>query len=217
MNDAYLTWRLGIGSIARAPAFLAMAMLFVIAPAGCGEKAKPTVVESKPAAEVYVPPGNLEPNIVRVNKIFESFPWLSYSSDGSGRVDGFKCAVYLESPTSRSKGVFGRGTIVVNMFRLEKDATGREMAVPVQEWQLPPETAYSFQSKNPTALGWGYGLRLRWDDNVSVAGSVVAIVIKFIREDGRVVSSSRKVLRVPVTGNAPPTNYRRSGNNPPVQ
>ncbi len=197
---------------ARALALLVLAF----APIGCGEKAKPTVTESKPVVNVYVPPDNLEPNIVRVNKIFESFPWLSFSADGSGRVDGFKCAVYLESPASRSKGVFGRGTIVVNLYRLDKDATGRELAVPVQEWQLPPEVAYSFQAKKPTGLGWGYGLRLRWDDNVSVAGNVVAIVIKFVREDGRVVSSSRKVLRVPVTGNAPPTNYRRSVN-PPLQ
>jgi len=162
-----------------------------------------------------VPAQNLEPNIVRVNKIFESFPWLSFGNDGSGKIDGFKCAVYLESANSRSKGVFGYGTLVVTMYRMDRDAAGGEVAAPVQEWQLPPEEAYVYQGKSPTSLGWGYGLRLRWDDRVQVGGRVVAIVIKFIREDGRVVSSSRKVLKVPLTGNqaAPVPMSRRSGRN----
>lgn len=141
-------------------------------------------------------------NIVRVSKIFHSYPWLSFADDGSGRIDGFKVTVYLESPDSHDKGVFGTGTIVVDMYRLDRDTTGREVSTLVQEWELPSEQAYVWQAKKPTLFGWGYGLRLRWDKDVDVEGKKVAFVIKYVREDGRVVSSARKVFKVPLSGSS---------------
>lgn len=141
-------------------------------------------------------------DIVRVNKFFEQYPWLSFDSGGVDRIDGFKCAVYLESSDGENKGVFGSGTIVVTMFRLETGPDGREVALPVYEWTLPSDKAYRFRAKEPTLLGWGYGLFLRWGKNVDVQGRKIAISIKYIREDGRVVRSSRKVLRVPISGDA---------------
>lgn len=178
---------------------------------GCGEQGgvaqqqqqplKPIRTSSIEPKPISAPPSTEESNIIRVNKIFDSFPWLSFASDGSGRVDGFKCAVYLEGARS-TKGVFGTGTLVVSMYRLDADALGREVPTEVQCWTFTREEAMQFRAREMKMLGWGYGLRLKWDDNVSVCGKKVAVVIKYVRDDGRVVSSSRKVLRVPIVGDS---------------
>ena len=50
-------------------------------------------------------------------------------------------------------------------------------------------------------------MRLHWPDTVKVSGKQVAFIIKYVREDGREISSSRQVLKVPVSGTpaaAPP-------------
>lgn len=163
-----------------------------------------------PDAQWGAPPPKAAPsaapqsNVVRVTKFFNQNPWLSFTSDGSAMVDGVGFAVYLEGADG-PRGVFGTGTIVVTMYRLDFDPLGREMATPVHEWVLPPDKAYPWRSKRATALGWGYGLRLQWPETVKVAGKQVAIIVKYVREDGREISSSRQVLKVPVGGTpAPP-------------
>ncbi|MCG8408765.1 MAG: hypothetical protein MI923_26465 [Phycisphaerales bacterium] len=166
-----------------------------------GAPPKNETVLTSDLGPVTIPDEDAVSDIVRVNKIFGQFPWLSFNSDGSDRINGFKCSIYLEGSQSNSKGVFGNGTIVVTMFRLDTGPNG-EVATPVFEWMLPPDVAYQFRAKEPTLLGWGYGLRLKWDDNVKVVGSKIAILIKYVRDDGSVVRSSRKVLRVPMTGDA---------------
>src|SRR5690606_21529199 len=88
---------------------------------------------NEPVKPISAPPSMEESNIIRVNKIFDSFPWLSFSNDGSGRVNGFKCAVYLEGPHS-TKGVFGSGTLVITMYRLDYDQYGREVPNEVKCW-----------------------------------------------------------------------------------
>jgi hypothetical protein len=140
-------------------------------------------------------------NIVSVNKFFSAVPWLIFDDPSNGRIDGFKCTVYLEGHDS-PKGVFGSGTIVVTMYRLESDPLGRETPTQVHEWELPPEKAFPWRAKKPTMIGWGYGLRLHWDKELDLMGKRVAILIKYIRDDGRVISSSRTVLRVPLVGDA---------------
>ena len=141
----------------------------------------------------------VESNIVRVNKFFSQAPWLSFKNDGSKKVDGVSFSLYLEGP-SAPKGVFGTGTIVVSMYRLDTDPLGKEVATQVKEWVMTADEAYPWRAKKQTALGWGYGLRLNWGDDVNVAGKQVAIVAKYIREDGRTISSSRQVLKVPPSG-----------------
>lgn len=138
-------------------------------------------------------------NIVRVNKFFSQNPWLSFKNDGSGNIDGVSFTVYLEG-ASQPRGVFGTGTIVVTMYRLSADPVGREVVVPVHEWVLPPDKAYPWRSKRPSAMGWGYGLRLQWPDTVNVGGKQISFTVKYIREDGREISSSRQVLKVPIGG-----------------
>ncbi len=161
--------------------------------------AKPTHLGTNEPKEISLPPQKEESNIVRVNKFFSSVPWLNFDSDGSGSIDGFKCTVYLEGPHS-VKGVFGTGTIVVSMYRLDSDRSGREFATEVYSWTLPREEAFVYRAREATMFGWGYGLRLQWGKKVDVGGRKVAVLIKYIRDDGRVVSSTRQVLRVPLTG-----------------
>lgn len=158
--------------------------------AGCAE---PTPDWRDPKA------GPVKSNIVRVNKFFSVNPWLSFGEEAAGRVNGIAFTVYLED-AEEPKGVFGNGVIVVEMYRLDRDARGRENPVHLQTWELPPDKAYPWRAKNMTSFGWGYGLRLPWDKNLNVDGQVVAFIIKYIRDDGRVVTSSRKVLKVPPPG-----------------
>lgn len=167
--------------------------------AGCASGTGWQTEQSDPAMKMPGP----EPvsNIVSVNKFFSAVPWLIFDDPSSGRIDGFKCTVYLEGYDS-PKGVFGTGTIVVTMYRLENDPLGREFTTQVHEWELPLEKALPWRAKKPSMIGWGYGLRLHWGNDLDVMGKRIAILIKYIRDDGRVISSSRKVLRVPLMGDA---------------
>ncbi|MEE8385984.1 MAG: hypothetical protein V3S01_08705, partial [Dehalococcoidia bacterium] len=117
-------------------------------------------------------------NIVQVVKYFHANPWLSFSVDGSGLVDGVRFALYLVCPTTEGnvvkyKGAFGDGAIVVEMYRLEHDPRTRENAVLVHKWELPPEKARVWRAKKETMLGWGYGLRLQWEEGLDVEGKQV--------------------------------------------
>ena len=173
--------------------------LVLLAVASCADKSGAWNLPSakKPPPEQPEPPA--ESNIVRVNKFFSQNPWLSFKSDGSGTVDGVSFTIYLESAT-QPKGVFGTGTIVVTMYRLGHDPLGREVVSQIHEWVLPPPEAYRWRSTRASAMGWGYGPRLQWPDSINVGGKQVAFIVKYVREDGRAISSSRQVLKVPVTG-----------------
>jgi hypothetical protein len=168
---------------------------------GCMQPAGGPVAALPSQERRPVPEPAAESNIVKVNKFFSSEPWLSFSGDGSSRIDGLRFAVYLES-AARYKGVFGSGTIVVTLYRLDRDAAGQEQATQVQEWVLPRDKAYPWRARHETALGWGYGLRLPWDQDLDLAGRQIAVVVRYIRDDGRVITSSRKVLKVPASGDS---------------
>lgn len=138
-------------------------------------------------------------NIVRVNKFFSVDPWLSFSADGSGKIEGVRFSVYLED-AKVPKGVFGTGTLLVEMYRIDRDPNGREKTAKIFEWELPPDKAYPWRAKRETMMGWGYGLRLQWDPALDIEGQLVAFVVRYVHEDGRVCSSSRQVLKIPLAG-----------------
>lgn len=174
---------------------------------GCMVPTDATATQSKGKSEPFVPPETPVSDIVRVFLIYPTVPWLVFDNQGGGMVDGFTCSVYLISPVYDpvrgkilEKGVFGTGTIVVEIYRLSKDGAGQEISALVQTWELPPDEAMKFRGRNPKLLGWGYGLRLQWDKDVKVAGEDVAIVVKYVRDDGRVVPTRRKQLHVPTKG-----------------
>jgi hypothetical protein len=152
-----------------------------------------------------------ESNIIRVNKFFNADPWLSFKNDGTGKIDGIRITVYLEG-AGRPKGVFGDGTLLVEMYRLDRDRRGQEEATLVHKWELPPERAYAWRAKKETGMGWGYGLRLPWPDDLEVEGRQIAFVVKYVRADGGVISSSRQVVKVPSRQAAPVSmTYGRPG------
>ena len=72
----------------------------------------------------------------------------------------------------------------------------------MQEWELPPDKAYPWRAVQAAMLGSGYGLRLQWDKSVIVTGNQVAFLVKYRRSDGKTITSTRQVLRVPGHGAA---------------
>jgi len=164
---------------------------------GCMQPTTMPITQSTPPkAAAPADEAPVESNIVRVIKFFSSDPWLNFEADGTKKIDGVRFTVYLEG-AGKPTGVFGTGRVVVNMYLLERDMTGKETAAPIHEWDMPSEQTYPWRAKQKTALGWGYGLRLHWDPKLEVAGKQVAFVVKYVREDGRVVTSSRQVVKVP--------------------
>lgn len=144
----------------------------------------------------------MESNIIGVTKFFAATPWLVFNSDGSGRVDGVKFNVYLEGPHG-PKGVFGTGDILVDMYVIEKAPDGSEVARRIHQWEFSSRDAYPWRCKKETSIGWGYGLRLNWPDTIDVGGRQVAFVVRYRRDDGKVINSSRQILRVPAIGKKP--------------
>ena len=143
-----------------------------------------------------------ESNIIQVSKFISDTPWLSFESDGSNKVGGIRVTVYLEG-AGKPKGVFGSGTIVVGLYRVDRDAAGQELNTLMQEWELPPEKAFPWRAKKETFLGWGYSLRLQWDKKLDLAGKLIAVQVKYVRNDGSVVNSRSQMLRVPGGETAP--------------
>ena len=137
-----------------------------------------------------------ESNIIRVNKIISSNPWLSFDPDGTKKIDGIRITVYLEAP-DKPKGVFGDGTILVQMYQLDRGADGLESAKLMKAWELPPEKAYPWRATNESLLGKGYSLRLQWGDDVKINGRQAAFIVKYKRSDGKVIASTRQVMKVP--------------------
>ncbi len=144
-------------------------------------------------------------DIVQVINFIPTNPWLVFDPL-EGKVDGFKSTVYLAAPLkgerSGVKGFFGDGTIIVQMFRAEPDeTTGKDRMELVHTWELPPEESYQWRARDMSILGWGYGLRLRWPEDLDVAGRKVSFLISYRRSDGRLISSSRPIVRrVPSRG-----------------
>jgi hypothetical protein len=167
--------------------------------AGCMQPTTAPITQASilaPPAQKASETAPVESNIVRVNKFFSSDPWLNFGADGTNKIDGVRFAVYLES-ANKSTGVFGTGRILVTMYELTRDAFGKEAATQIYEWDMPSEKAYPWRAKQMTALGWGYGFRLHWDPKLDLAGRQVAFVVKYFREDGRVITSSRQAVKVP--------------------
>jgi hypothetical protein len=185
-------------TLMRSSRFVATLILpaLLLCTAGCEQPVTPVGGRSTPPASPKPGDGPVESNIIRVNKFLSADPWLCFNSDGSGRIDGFRITVYLEG-AGKPKGVFGTGTIIVEMYRIDRDQRGRESAHPVHKWELPADQAYPWRAKEASGMGWGYGLRLQWSSDLDLAGRTVAFVVKYVREDGVVISSSRQVVKVP--------------------
>jgi hypothetical protein len=143
-------------------------------------------------------------DIIQVINFIPTNPWLIFDPL-DGKVDGFKCTVYLAAPLqgerSGTKGFFGDGTIIIQMFQGGGDDSENSRMELVHTWELPPEEAAKWRAKKMTVLGWGYGLRLRWPETVTAGGHKVSFLVSYRRSDGRLISSSRPIVRrVPLRG-----------------
>ena len=174
--------------------------------AGCAPGAGGAIGEKVPP--VHMPSETPRSDIRRIIATFAPVPWLVFDSESGGKIDGFKCSVFLISPVTdpktgkvRDSGVFGSGTIIVEMYLIEYGSQGRRTTTLLQTWELPPEEAYPWRSREAKyPFGWGYGLRLPWDKKYDLVGEEIGIMIKYRRDDGIVVGTRMKELHVPLRG-----------------
>lgn len=147
-------------------------------------------------------------DIVQVINFVPTNPWLIFDPL-DGRIDGFKCTIYLganidskvEGKRDGIKGFFGDGTIIVQLFEDVAETGKRSEMKIAHTWELTPEDAYPWRAREMSLLGWGYGLRLQWPAELKLAGRKVAILVSYKRTDGRLISSSKPIVRrVPIRG-----------------
>jgi hypothetical protein len=155
------------------------------------------------------PPGNrlttqqlakmpLEKNITDVAVFYNAYnPWL-WNEERTKIIGLSFNALYLIGPNSL--GVFGDGIIHPRLYVLESSpASKKKTPHLVKEWTFDPQGAMPWRSKKKTLMGWGYGPRLIWGDEVDLAGKEVRITISFERTDGKVFHSRDKEFIVPAT------------------
>ena len=134
-------------------------------------------------------------DIVTVNTFYSAKPWLNFDVPPRNVPDGFKFTLYMTGAGS-ARGVFGDGTIHIDMYRVETDAGGETTRPHARRWSFDTEQAYPYRAKRQVRFGRGYGFRLDWQE-AEVLGKEVMIVASFERFDGRVISSQPKYLKVP--------------------
>ncbi len=164
--------------------------------AGCTAPEGGTGFAAKSAKPVDVRSVGVSDNIVQIVKFWPREPWVRFRRDIAPAVDGIRTAsVFLVDGATR-KGMFGDGTIIVDMYQIEADEEGYEVAEKVYTWSFDAEEAMPFRSRKRTVQGWGYQLRLHWED-LDLAGQEIELRISFRRLDGQVVNSSGQRFRVP--------------------
>ena len=135
-------------------------------------------------------------NIVKIVKFFPKEPWLRFRHDIAPAVDGIKVGALFLIDGTTGRGMFGEGTIVVDLYRIDVDPQGYEIPTQVYQWTFDTEQAMPFRARKRTVQGWGYQLRLHWGD-LDLAGREIELRISFRRLDGQVVHSSGQRFRVP--------------------
>ena len=140
-----------------------------------------------------LPPPAPDKNVNSVHMLIKQEPWISFKDDANP--GGLQINLFLGSGSS-DKGVYGDGTIEINMYRTVARRDGRKARVLVKKWEFDPEQALPYLLRRPTAFGWGYGFRLNWGD-ADVLGKEVMLVTRFIRPDGQIVAGQPKHLKVP--------------------
>jgi len=140
---------------------------------------------------------HLRRDIERISPFYSTRAiWLNFEDPPTNVPEGLKFTVFLGS-ARETIGVFGDGTMIVEMFRVDHDDQGKAIRVSVKKWSYNTEQCYPFRSKRRTRYGWGYGLRLPWGD-ADVLGEEIVLVVSFKRLDGISIHSQPKYLKVPV-------------------
>ncbi len=142
----------------------------------------------------------LSGNIGLVHPSFNIFPWLQFDP-ADPRPQGFAVQSLYLIDNKTERGVFADGTIVVRMYRVDREPDGRETRPLVHTWRLNPAQAMPFRSHRRTVFGVGYMLLLQWPKNLDVLNREIMVIVEFERPDGKVISSHPKFLKVPTKMN----------------
>ncbi len=142
----------------------------------------------------------LDPNIVEVHTHYNLFPWLQYDPSDP-RPQGFMVSSLFLVSGKTGKGVFGKGTISVKMFRVDRDEQRRETRRLVHTWQFNPAQALPYRAVRRTIIGEGYQLRLRWPNDIDLIEREIVVIVEFTRPDGKTIRSGAKSLKVPIKVN----------------
>ena len=135
----------------------------------------------------------LSDSVVRMLTIYRAKPWLSFDEAGDLDPEGISISLYLIDGRTH-KGVFGDGNLLVDLYTLDPRPDGGTDRVLGKHWTFGPHDAP--RGRQPTMLGWGYGLRLDWRPG-DYLGKSIEVAIAYERTDGRIVRSTTKRLRVP--------------------
>lgn len=128
----------------------------------------------------------------RVRCVYEDNPWLNLDTAGDRDPEGIRFRVFLD--TGNGRGVHRDGSFHVEMYQIDREATGDSARALVSEWHYA--TADVHRIKTPGMLGDGYYLHLCWTSK-SIAGHDIEIVTRFEDEQGDAARSGTKRLRVP--------------------
>lgn len=136
------------------------------------------------------------PDIIRVSTFYNSQRlWLNFDNPPTDVPQGLKFTVFLTG-TQSELGVFGDGTLHMDMFRIDYNPDGEPTRTPVRHWSFNTQEAMPYRGKRPTRYGQGYGFRIPWGD-VNVHGKEIQVTVSFERLDGTIVHGQPKGLKVP--------------------
>ena len=137
----------------------------------------------------------LHRDIVRVSRYYnKQSPWINFDDPPSKGPGGIRMVVYLKSSKGHL-GVFGDGTIHVNLYHIEKGPDGETVENHLKRWSFDAEQAVLYHTPR-VRLGRGYQLRLNWGD-ADILGKEAMFTVSFERYDGRVIHGQSMYLKVP--------------------
>ncbi len=123
--------------------------------------------------------------------IYEQRPWLNLDASGDRDPEGLRYRAFLDAGATR--GELRNGMFHVELYVVERDATGAIARRLVSDWHFPTEEV---NTVNSGLLGRGYHIQLRWATK-AVAGKEIEIITVFEDSEGRKTRSGTKRLRVP--------------------
>lgn len=123
--------------------------------------------------------------------LYEQRPWLNLDASGDRDPEGLRYRAFLD--TGATRGELRDGKFHVELYVVERDATGAIARNMVSDWHFPTAEV---NTVNSGLLGRGYHLQLRWATK-EVAGKEIEIITVFEDSGGRKTRSGTKRLRVP--------------------
>lgn len=155
---------------------------------GCRASGTASPGPTRPASRANRP----EMQVRRVVQVFDQRPWLNLDAAGDRNFEGIAYRVFLDD--GRGRGALREGTLHVEMYRIRKSSDGTIQRELVSDWHYP--TGDVPRIAEPGMLGPGYFLHLRWARK-DIMGSEIEVVTMFEDQEGRIIRSGTKRLRVP--------------------